>query len=80
MLADITGLKVERSTNTELSVLGAGFLAGLNTGIWKSRSELMKLRQIERTFLPRPEYTIKCIDALESWKRAVDRFKGWYKE
>lgn len=32
MLADVTDLHVERSSSTELSVLGAGFLAGLNTG------------------------------------------------
>lgn len=32
LLADLTKLHVERSDNSELSVLGAGFLAGLNTG------------------------------------------------
>lgn len=38
LLADLTKLHVERSDNSELSVLGAGFLAGLNTGMEKAKS------------------------------------------
>lgn len=40
LLADITKLDVERSSNSELSVLGAGFLAGLNTGQMKQHNIL----------------------------------------
>ena len=32
LLADLTGLKVERSTSSEMTVLGAAFLAGLHEG------------------------------------------------
>jgi glycerol kinase len=32
LLADLTGLKVERPKSSEMSVLGAGFLAGLYEG------------------------------------------------
>lgn len=32
LLADLTKLKVERARDSELSALGVGFLAGLNTG------------------------------------------------
>ena len=32
LLADITGLEVERSTSSEMSVLGVAFLAGLQKG------------------------------------------------
>lgn len=31
-LADLTGLNVERSLSSDMTVLGVGFLAGLNTG------------------------------------------------
>lgn len=48
-------------------------------GIWKSRDELIKLRQIERTFIPRNDRHKASIRSLECWKRAVDRFKGWYR-
>lgn len=33
LLADVTGLEVERSTSSEMSILGVAFLAGLQKGI-----------------------------------------------
>jgi putative glycerol kinase 5 len=32
LVADLTGLKVERPTSSEMTVLGAAFLAGLEEG------------------------------------------------
>lgn len=78
MLADLTKLKVERAYDSELSALGAGFLAGLNTGIWHSRDELIKLRKVERTFVPNPTSYEKAMEKMKHWERAVGRFKGWY--
>lgn len=69
---------MERPANTEVSVLGAGFLAGLNTGIWRSRKELQGLRKIERIFRPREEYRDDYHSKMKSWERAVDRFRLWY--
>nr|CAD7425178.1 unnamed protein product [Timema monikensis] len=45
LLADLIEIKVERSTSTEMSVLGVGFLAGLYSGVWKSKEELCQLRK-----------------------------------
>lgn len=78
MLSDITGLNVERSDSAELSVLGAGFLAGLNTGIWKSKDELSKLRRVKKVFHPRLQYRKVLETKMASWERAVDRFRSWY--
>lgn len=79
LLANLTGLHVERSVDSELSVLGAGFLAGLNTGFWTGRDELLRLRQIERTFVPADAQTREaCVATQRGWERAVDRFRGWY--
>ncbi len=80
LLADLTKLHVERSDNAELSVLGAGFLAGLNAGVWKDRNDLLRLRKVEKVFVPRPEMYSKGVDALREWENACSRFKGWYKE
>lgn len=33
LLADLTGLDVERATTTEMSILGVAFLAGLQCGM-----------------------------------------------
>lgn len=78
LLADLTQLKVERAFDSELSALGAGFLAGLNTGIWKSRDELIKLRTVERTFVPNSNNYQSAMEKMKHWERAVNRFKGWY--
>jgi len=32
LLADVSGLEVERSTSSEMSILGVAFLAGLQKG------------------------------------------------
>lgn len=79
-LADLTNLKVERSTDSELSALGAGFLAGLRIGIWKSRDELIKLRKVERIFVPNESIHERCMSKMKNWERAIGRFKGWYQQ
>lgn len=78
LLADLTKLNVERAFDSELSALGAGFLAGLNKGVWSSRDELIKLRKVERTFVPNEGNYERCITKMKCWERAVVRFKGWY--
>lgn len=37
LLADLTGLKVERPESSEMTMLGAAFLAGLHGGKWVLR-------------------------------------------
>lgn len=79
LLADLTGLHVERSADAELSVLGAGFLAGLNGGFWTSREELVRMRRIDRTFVPAAAGVRDVrVAKLRDWERAVERFRGWY--
>lgn len=79
-MADLTKLKVERAHDSELSALGAGFLAGLRVGIWKSRDELIRLRKVERTFVPNESVHERYTDKMKNWERAVGRFKGWYQQ
>lgn len=50
----------------------------LHLGVWSSREELLKLRRIERTFVPRTNEFEKSVAKLRLWERAVDRFRGWY--
>lgn len=78
LLADLTKLKVERAFDSELSALGAGFLAGLRIGIWSSRDELVKLRKVERVFVPNESVYERSMNKMKNWERAVNRFKGWY--
>ncbi|XP_012258819.2 putative glycerol kinase 5 [Athalia rosae] len=78
LLADLTGLKVERATSSEMSILGVAFLAGLSSGVWKTREELLKFRQVEKVFIPRPDVQLNYQSTIKQWRKAVERFKDWY--
>lgn len=78
LIADLTQLNVERAKDSELSALGAGFLAGLNLNVWKSRDELLRLREIDKVFTPNENNFKTVLEKMKCWERAVDRFKGWY--
>jgi glycerol kinase len=51
--ADILGHPVLRSTNEELSALGAAWMAGQAMGWWKTSAELEALPRSTDTFLPK---------------------------
>lgn len=68
--ADILGCPVLRSSNEELSAIGAAWLAGIELGWWKSVSELESLVQDVDRFEPRMR--AKERGALyDGWKNAV---------
>jgi glycerol kinase len=50
--ADLLGIPVVRPAVTETTALGAAYLAGLSTGVYKSTEELSALWRAERRFLP----------------------------
>jgi glycerol kinase len=72
MQADLLGIPVERPKIGETTALGAAYLAGLATGVWKSTEELAGHRQVDRVFEPRigaDERESRYAD----WQRAVER-------
>ncbi|XP_060527084.1 putative glycerol kinase 5 isoform X2 [Cylas formicarius] len=79
MVSDLTDLKVER-LSSEMSVLGAAYVAGLSCGMWSSESELTGMIKIQRTFLPTndPKYKKSVDVSLHQWQRAAERFLSWY--
>ncbi len=77
--ADILGVPVERPRITETTALGAAYLAGLATGIWKSQDEIATQWQLERIFEPR--MSADQGDALYAgWQAAVERARAWADE
>jgi glycerol kinase len=67
---------VVRSQVAETTALGAAYLAGLATGIWRDEDEIVGTRRSGDRF--EPKMTASQRDALvEGWHRAVDRAKGW---
>ncbi|XP_011195724.2 putative glycerol kinase 5 [Zeugodacus cucurbitae] len=77
-LADATGIRVERATSIESSILGAIYMVGYNMGLWNSFRNLHKFRQIERTFEPRAQNYLPIRERMADWMKAVKRFENWY--
>ncbi len=74
--ADILGVPVLRPEVTESASRGAAFLAGLATGFWKSRQELVDSWRLDRRF--EPSMDAATSDALyRGWRRAVERSLDW---
>jgi glycerol kinase len=72
MQADILGIPVHRPVVTETTALGAAYLAGLQSGMWKSTDELAAKWKIDRTF--EPQISEDQRESLYTgWKRAVER-------
>ena len=77
--ADILNKPVERPKCIETTALGAAYLAGLATGYWKNKEEIVKNWQLEKEFLPDMTDS-KRDDLLRGWNRAVECSKGWISE
>jgi glycerol kinase len=74
--ADVTGVPVEVSAIQETTALGAAFLAGLATGVWRSSDDLHGRRAVAAWYEPRT--SVEERDNLYAgWLRAVERARGW---
>jgi glycerol kinase len=68
--ADLLGIPVVRPAVTETTALGAAYLAGLSTGVYKNTDELSDLWRIERRFLPTLD-TTRAQELMARWEHAV---------
>ncbi len=74
--ADILNTKVNRPRNVETTALGAAYLAGLASGFWASKEEILSNRQTDRTFSP--NMTDEKRNSLyNGWLKAVEKAKNW---
>ena len=77
--SDILGCEVDRPQCIETTSLGAAYLAGLATGYWESKEDVLENWQVERSFTPRMEEAQKT-KLLRGWKKAVRCVRGWAKD
>ncbi|MPZ74851.1 MAG: glycerol kinase GlpK [Nitriliruptorales bacterium] len=74
--ADLLGIPVLRPRVAETTALGAGFLAGLGSGVWSSTDELADVWQLDRRF--DPAMTAGERDARQArWHQARQRSLQW---
>ncbi len=74
--SDILGTEVRRPMIRETTALGAAYLAGLATGVWKSRDEIRALWSCDIAFAPKMEEAERG-NLLKGWGKAVGRSTDW---
>ncbi|EAQ42784.1 glycerol kinase GlpK [Polaribacter sp. MED152] len=73
--ADILNTAVDRPENTETTVMGAAYLAGICVGLWK-QEDIEIDKKIDKEFVP--SFTKEKRDRLyKKWLKAVERSKDW---
>jgi glycerol kinase len=73
--ADILHAAVVRPKITEITAIGAAYLAGLAVGYWKDMDDLKDQWQIDKTF--KPDVKIDIENRMQAWHRAVEAAKAW---
>ena len=74
--ADILGTSVNRPECIETTALGAAYLAGLASGVYKSTDEIKENRKIAKTFNPEKDNSWRE-ERISIWKKAVSRSLDW---
>jgi glycerol kinase len=74
--ADMLGVPIQRAAVTEITSLGAGYLAGLAVGLWQDTAQLARMWRAAETYEPKMS-TDQRETLYTGWKRAVERARGW---
>jgi glycerol kinase len=59
--------------------MGASFLAGLATGFWKNKEELLRTITLDRVFIPNMDEEERN-KKRKGWNKAVKYAYGWAKD
>jgi glycerol kinase len=73
--SDILGCEVERPEVIESTALGAAYLAGIQSGLWK-KEDILRNRKIQKRFAPSMDEGQRS-KLYKGWLKAVERTKGW---
>lgn len=76
--SDIISTPVERPANTEITALGAAYLAGLATGYWNGKQDILSNWALSKSFNPNMTETHRN-RLLAGWDRAVKSSLFWAK-
>ena len=72
--ADVLKTSVVRPEVTEVTAIGAAYLAGLAVGFWESVEQIQKQWQINRRFEPSADNKEELI---KGWYRAINAVNAW---
>ena len=74
--ADLLGVSVVRPRVPETTALGAAYLAGLATGMWKSRDAIARQWKAAARFKPAMPAS-EAAERMARWRSAVERSRNW---
>jgi glycerol kinase len=74
--SDILGTTISVPDISEVTALGAAYLAGIGIDYWDGLDNLRNLERKKNIFIPRMTRT-KRRTLFENWKRAVERASNW---
>lgn len=80
LTSNIIGHTIERPAESDITVYGAVFIAGLACGFWESKDEIKRFWKLDRTFDPVVDASGKgvMLDRYRNWQRALERCLSWY--
>lgn len=73
--ADISDTSIIKPDCAEATALGAAFLAGLSTGFWKDKNEILAIPSPKTEFKPEISGSQRS-SLLDGWQNAVNKTKG----
>ncbi len=69
--ADILQTEIARPSNFETTALGAAMLAGLSSGLFKDKKDLLSKKEIDKVYQPQlDKNTVN--ELIEGWKKAIN--------
>ena len=74
--ADLLGVPVVRPKVLETTALGAAYLAGLATGVWKDTDSISRQWAVGRRFKPAMPRA-RAHELMAGWQRALERSRHW---
>lgn len=73
--SDILGTRVVRPEMTEVTALGAAYLAGLGVGYWNSVEDIQQQWKVDKSF--EPDVSSSKDELIKGWYKAVQAVKLW---
>jgi len=77
--SDVLGIPVIRPKITEMTALGAAYLAGLGSGLWRSTDEIAEQWEVDQEYTPKMSAEHRE-DLYHGWQEAVKLTRGWAKK
>ncbi len=74
--AHIAGVTVRRPMIRETTALGAAYLAGLATGVWRDLNDIKGQWTLDKLYEPQME-AARARELVDGWHKAVERARGW---